>query len=137
MKPSDRQQRAGNRVRSALGLVLVAVLNLAFQPCAMAMDMDADHGCPHCPPGAEHANHDGKQNLDEIADCDYVSTCSLDSRPDKSQPKDPSPDAFAPMAAGFSLSGVLSPQRNFHGGVRTDRHCGDPPLNILYCVYLK
>lgn len=137
MQQAGRIERAGNQARSALGLVLIAVLNLAFQPCAMAMDMDTDHGCPHCPTEARHGNHDNKPKLDDIADCDYVNIYNHDGRSTESQGKDLSPDLNAPIAGEFSVAESALPQSEFRFGTSAARHPGDPPLNILYCVFLK
>jgi hypothetical protein len=43
--------------RRALGFVVVVWLNLALQPCAMALD--GDRGCPHCPPEMDHSGMSG------------------------------------------------------------------------------
>lgn len=124
-------------MRSALGLVLVAVLNLAFQPCAMAMDMDTDHGCPHCPTEARHDNHESEQRLDQVANCDFVDIYSHDSRPAESQGKDHSQDPHTIAAAIFSPAASTFPRNESRIHSPIARHPGDPPLSILYCAFLK
>ncbi len=131
------QQRLIRRGRSALGLVVVAMLNLAFQPCAMAMDMDTDHGCPHCPPEMQHAAHEARQDLAEIATCDVVGVYNVDSRTDKPQAKDPCPDVHVLPAAEPPTPAATEAQRVDGDCGAVPRYSGDPPLNLLYCVFLK
>ena len=47
--------------RGVFGMFVVVCLNLALQPCAMAMGTEQDRDCPHCPPSEtqEHHGHHG------------------------------------------------------------------------------
>ena len=40
-----------------LGLFVVVWLNLALQPCAMAMGNEHEHDCPRCPPSHQQHQH--------------------------------------------------------------------------------
>lgn len=125
-----------------LGVVVAVWLNLAVQPCAMALG--ADEGCPHCPPshGDEMAAHHGHHETDIREGCDSpLSDCadseefSLDARHSQAKQKDnsgaviivaptvsdaiPHPDLYATTAADPPLLVATS-----------------PPLHLLNCVFL-
>ena len=112
--------------------VFVAVwVNLVFQACAMAA-MPADH-CPHCPPemhGSEMPMAPMECGLiDSIDDPNFVNPSSkLDS--------EISDLDFTTFGSWFEVPWVFSndvelprykPLQSDHG----------PPLNVLFCVYLK
>jgi len=113
------------------------MLNLAFQPCAMAMDMETDHGCPHCPPEMQHAAHETRQDLAEIATCDVVGVYNVDIRSDKPQAKDPSADLTAAPAPDLPAVARPTTRRVDVPDRVAAKYSGDPPLNLLYCVFLK
>ncbi len=70
-------------------------LNLALQPCAMALE--ADHDCPHCPPAHEHemmAHHGHGEAKAESpcasmqAQCGELDDVSFDGRTGQLKVKD-------------------------------------------------
>lgn len=134
--------------RRVLGMFVVVWLNLALQPCAMAMGGDDDHDCPHCPP-AHTQQHDGHEMSPDamtdhdmpcasgVADCTATVAINVDGRTGHLKLKDvptDQPDAIVPFAAPIAdaapnLIGFFDPP---------EAHPPDssPSLNVLYCVYL-
>jgi hypothetical protein len=127
----------------ALGLFAAVWLNLALQPCAMAME--GDHDCPHCPPAREHemAGHHGHAVQAEKARCASLdSACgelddaSLDGRTGHIKLKQLGevPVAITPRLAEFGAV----PATTIRSSTGPPRCPGRfPPLHVLYCVYLK
>ncbi len=126
------QKRGKSWVRKASGLVLVAWLNLALQPCVMAMEVDTDQYCPH---GPTEVSDD--QNQNQATACGYVADYSCDSRKTQPKPKDLSQDPPILVNDVVALSASKFPPKV---SVRAERsvseHLGEPPINVLYCVYL-
>ncbi|MFQ6004379.1 MAG: hypothetical protein ACE5OQ_02655 [Woeseia sp.] len=130
MSNSGSQHKRGTSwARKASGLVLVAWLNLAVQPCVMAMELDNDQNCPHCP---TEVSQDQRQAMD----CSYVDSYNYDSRNTQPKPNDLPRDApvivdnlVAPSVSEFPPKVSVSAER-------AAADPGGPPLNILYCVYL-
>jgi hypothetical protein len=122
--------------------VLALWINLAVQPCAMAMGTDGD--CPHCPPAAEHdmAMAHGHHDIDVEADCaTFGSDCGeiddfgIDSRSAPSKLKDKTEVLAVPVAlpqhpipgpAGFSYTAADPPEPA----------AAPPPTYLLNCVFL-
>lgn len=143
-------QRPG--AHSVFALLLVAWLNLALTPCAMAFDATPDHNCPHCPPAAavhdahgdNDAGHGGHGMADQpmpcataAADCLSPDESTLDARTGFVKLKDApaeQPLAILPHQVVLPAAPARAPaSRNCHY-----RNPGHPrPLNVLYCVYLK
>lgn len=135
------------RLRGAWAVVLVAMLNLVAQPCAMATEMEPGHPCPHCPTeamagerhghaGSGHAPAESGQ-VAEVADCDFVDIYSHDSRPAQPGFKD-SPDDQPACALDSRSADARA--RVARGGEPAAHAVPDyrrPPLNVLHCVYLK
>jgi len=130
----NRQQPWGRR---ALGLFAAVWLNLALQPCAMAYALDS----PAQMPGHSgmHASMDHEMPCaDVMTDCAIVDDINHDGRSAEFKLKDAPVDvviAIAPHELSRSFGQVASdrsPPRyaSVHAGA-------PPPLNILYCVYLK
>lgn len=134
--------------RRALGMFVVVWLNLALQPCAMAMGGDDDHDCPHYPPSHTQRHEGHEMSSDTTADhdmpcatgatdCTAFDAVNVDARSGGLKLKDTSndqPDVIGPFAAfiadtGPSRTVVVEPPSS---------HPPDfsPPLNVLYCVYL-
>lgn len=131
-----QRNRSGNRVRSTLALVLVAMLNLVVQPCSMAMDADSGHPCPHCPVSVagEHDMHAAP--VADTADCEIIEAVSHDVRSAQFGQKDATDDL---SVAVIELSSPRLPE--LPSGALVYRSSsgvppGGPPLNVLYCVYL-
>jgi len=136
------------RRRGALGLFAVAWLSLAISPCAIAMAGTGD--CAHCPPAdarpmaAHHDHHDHRAaaepaaapcaTLDEA--CDDLDRASTDQRGSQAKAK-VGPETFAlPVNEwpGANAAREILPRvaTGPPGGGRAS-----PPLNLLYCVFLK
>ena len=119
--------------RSALRIfgVLVAVwLNLALQSCAMAA-MPADD-CPHCPPGM----HDSEMPM-IATDCALI---DLIDDPDIVGPQNKSDTSIeaVPLAVLTELLPIdLRTSDARMQRCKTARSVHGPPLNELFCVYLK
>jgi hypothetical protein len=113
------------------------MLSLAYQPCAMAMDMDPDHLCPHCPAKAGQGHH-RKAQLNEVDDCDFAGIYSHDSRTAQSKVKDTLDNLPALVGSTLSLD-VPRFVVDAYIRIASPRvtHSSGPPLNILYCTYLK
>jgi len=123
-----------------LGLVFVAWLNLALQPCVMAMELDTDHFCPHCPTEVsseqhQHGKHDQQQN--EAADCSYADTYNHDSRTAESKTRKLSQDMPAIVADILPIRACKFPPNTRDRAETWAAWSSGPPLNILYCVHLK
>ncbi len=125
-----------------LAVVFALWINLAVQPCAMAMGTDGD--CPHCPPAAEHdmAMAHGHHDMDMEPDCATFGTdCGelddfgVDSRNSQAKLKDKaetlvvslvlSPDPM-PDPVGFSTTAADPPEPA----------AAPPPTYLLNCVFL-
>lgn len=99
----------------------------------MGMDMDhAPHACPHCPPSM-HEDCDG----DATESCDYLERFDTDRRASKAKigvdPVDPQvalPASYEslPAFSEISLHSDLTKHATAPPG---------PPLNVLFCVYLR
>jgi hypothetical protein len=140
--------------RFSLGLLVLAWLNIAAQPCLMAMEAapetsqasahavhsgHAEHiadatDCDHCPPGADHQKV--LCETGSAADCEIFAGYNADGRQFKPQLKDVSPPlalSTIESTLAFSAPVRLIPP---HDGKRL-KFAGDPPLNIRHCVFLK
>ena len=142
------KQRQTPWARSVLGLFVVVWLNLALQPCAMAMDGDDDHDCPHCPPGhtQKHDRHDMASSeaaghdmpcATGAADCNALDDYIYGGRSAQLKVKDgPSDPLVALLPAPLFLANA---QDNLVAYVPPDINHppgASVPLNILSCVYL-
>lgn len=133
--------------RRALGFFVVVWLNLALQPCAMAQD--GDRGCPHCPPEMDHSGMSGHAGgthstspgvpcaLDAF-DCMLADDYSYDGRGGQKPLKD-APDSGS---AVILETRILVPDLRRLPAPGAVRHKfvtpgTSPPLNVLFCVYLK
>ena len=130
-------------------MFVVVWLNMALQPCAMAFCDAIDHTCQHCPPahvedaaahsahGADHSDSDNLPCDTDASQCTLLDDIKHDGRVSNVKVKDAPSDEPVGIAPAIA---VVSPG---------DRSCvisdvGDrlflpghqPPLNILYCVYI-
>lgn len=136
-----------NRTRNwghpVLGLLAAVWLNLALQPCAMAME--ADHDCPHCPPAHEHemmAHHGHGEAKAEApcasleAPCGELDDVSMDGRSGQLKVKD---TVELPVAIAHepATSTVTAGERCNYATGPPQRAGLSPPLHVLFCVYLK
>lgn len=125
-----------------LAVVLALWVNLAVQPCAMAMGTDSD--CPHCPPAVEgtmamaHGHHGQDVDSDCAslgADCGEIDEFGVDSRGSQSKLKDKAEiDASPPLPSGelsIRPSAVPVPATG-----PPDPAVEPPPLHLLNCVFL-
>jgi hypothetical protein len=134
-----------------------AWLNVAAQPCLMAMDMTvepemtvghAGHGmhtddpdtmgagdCGHCPPSGAGI-HQGTCATMLAADCSELPVSNLDVRQLKFELKD-APGTFvlshAPPQTTLARSKSVPAPRTSE----RLRFSQSPPLNLRYCVFLK
>lgn len=112
--------------------VFVAVwLNLVFQACAMAA-MPAED-CPHCPPGMHGSEMPVASMecglLDAVDDPNFVNPTSTFDRGIGDLD-------FTAFHSWFESPWVSSNEAELpkHKPLHSDH---GPPLNVLYCVYLK
>jgi hypothetical protein len=140
--------------RFVLSLLVLAWLNIAAQPCLMAMEtapetsQASDHAlhsghaghiadatdCNHCPPGMDHQKV--LCETGSAADCEIFAGYNADGRQFKPQLKDVSPPlALSTIESTLDFSApvrLLPPHEN-----KRLKFAGDPPLNIRHCVFLK
>lgn len=144
MKDSASIRHNGrSRGTRAFGLFVAVWLNLALQPCAMALQAPADTGCPHCPPAETHDHGMAHAGMQQQSPCDDAGNCSIDDsvshdvRTGQVKLKHPAvelPAAIFTPDSGFAtqpLTGqCLAPERDYHLAGAA------PPLHVLFCVYL-
>ncbi|ANO50100.1 hypothetical protein [Woeseia oceani] len=140
--------------RNALAVFVVAWLNLALAPCAMAFGGVPEPDCPHCPPsqadahaghdmsGHAVADHDGMEDAMPCAssatDCNVTDELNHDGRTLKLEPKDsPSDLVIAIHPALPSVATLRTADAAGWHRTRSPPLGATTPLNILYCVYLK
>jgi hypothetical protein len=112
------------------------MFNLVFQPCAMAMDMATDHPCPHCPTESSQKQHHQDPQLRVVADCEFDEAYSYDSRTAQSKNKSSLEDLPVFVAEVFAFNVQRFTLEACERASPSSTYPGDPPLNILYCVYL-
>lgn len=133
-----RQQRAWGK--NALGLFVAVWLNLALQPCAMADSMDVEQ-----PPMQMHEHGGMHGDMDEqmpcadgLTDCSIVDDVSHDGRNGQLQLKDTAGDMpVAIVVQETSLPFPAPTDARLHPRYACGHAGASPPLNVLYCVYLK
>jgi hypothetical protein len=135
--------------RRVLGLFVVMGLNLALQPCAMAMGVDDEHDCPRCPTShtSEHVGHDMASHGNTASempcatgadDCSPMDTLNVDGRVTPHKVKDLPSDQPVAILSSAALLSTVDYHVQSKSLPRTYRTPGNSlPLNILYCVYLK
>ncbi len=143
--------------RFALGVLLLAWVNIAAQPCLMAMELapDSSFASEHTV-HSEHSEHSA--HASDAPDCGHCPTLSgdqavpcetgsaseceifpgynVDGRQFKQLAKD-----VSPHLALFTLGGTLNNSTDvtpfLPHDVKRLKFNGDPPLNIRHCVFLK
>lgn len=157
IQDSHRQYRLFSRLnirrqapwtQRAFGVFVVMWLNLALQPCAMALGGGPDQDCPNCPPA--HSQHNGHEMASmgmaehdmpcagSSADCGILDYLNHDGRIAQLKVKDASDDSPPAVHSFAELAVDVKPsRRTYHRPIQT--HPPGPPkaLNKLYCVYLK
>lgn len=143
------RRRTGNRQNRsfrALGLFAAVWLNLALQPCAMALEKPATGDCPHCPPAAVEAHAHGGMHestgqkapcAERLGDCTLIEALNQDGRPGKLDLDKPAPDL--PIAITRDDPVIQLPRQASCAASPEYRYrvAGSaPPLHVLYCVYL-
>ena len=139
---SSRKQQS--RGRRAIGLFAAVWLNLALAPCAMAVEAEEDHNCPHCPPAEMQGHHDMHAGMhaemscaDDLSDCGLDDSFSHDTRGGQSQLKDAQhelPTAAVGSNAGFSELAHVRQRAPPPG--ETGPPPAGPPVYLLNCVFL-
>jgi hypothetical protein len=132
-----------SRGRTALGLFAAVWLNLVLQPCAMAFDTPQGRVCPHCPPAHEqampaHHSHDtaGVHCASLHSGCGDPGSISVDNRGDL--PKIKLPGELPVLIVADVPEPRLEAARYLPPPVNPrDGPIAAPPLNVLFCVYLK
>jgi hypothetical protein len=122
---------------------------MALQPCAMAFGDAIDHNCQHCPPGhseeglshsshgVDHSDSGASPRETDAPQCTILDDFNYDSRIFKVKVKDSPSDestGIAPSVAGVPFSDNSCAILNI--GDTSLLPGQEPPLNILYCVYL-
>lgn len=138
------------RGRLLLGAFVVAWLNLAVQPCLMAMESapepavasghsthaghSVEHDCDHCPPAlSDHATACASS---AAADCSSIPDYNNDGRNGASKLKDiPTFVAIADSAIPIEITTqTISPPSSNCGVLH---YPSEVPINIRFCVFLK
>ncbi len=140
-------QRKAPWRRSLLGLFVLAWLNLALQPCVLAMGVDNDRDCPRCPPSYTQvgAGHDmassgladsGLPCVTLAAECELLDDYNVDGRSVQLKVKDTSSDVSDTLLPS-ELFPLLA-RSQFTASAPSDTRPPDTSvaLNIIYCVYL-
>jgi len=141
---SSRQQQQSQGFR-ALGLFAAVCLNLALQPCAMALQSDSDPGCLHCPPAqtVEHGDMHGSMDhdvpcADGLSDCAIVEDLNHDGRGGQFKLKDAPTDLVIAIAPNEFTAPYHHPaDATLHLRYALAIAGTTPPLHVLNCVYLK
>jgi hypothetical protein len=132
-----RSKRRQQRRFKALGLFIAVWLNLALQPCAMALEIQQERSSAAAAQAHDHGSMDQEAPCDAAASCMLADELNHDARNGQVKFKQvpailvamPAPDE--PVAADRSAG---------HGpwvGRHASPYPGAPPdLNDLYCVYL-
>ena len=127
-----RKTTLGRYVLSAFVLVW---LNMALQPCVMAMGSEPEPDCAHCPPA--HSQEAPPCDVEVAPGCDYDSELNFDARTIRLEPNDAPtelPAAITSTALEWpEASGIACPRPR----PPTLADPSGPPLNIRFCVYLK
>lgn len=134
--------------RGLFGLVLAACLNLALQPCAMAMGGEQERDCPHCPPSdsQDHRSHhatapgDAEQPRCALADtdCGLGDEFNYDGRSSQVKLKESPSDTPLAISNPFDHDAVvLFVDPAVECPTRGPPSESRPPLNVLYCSYLN
>ena len=142
-KSASIRHNGRSRGTRAFGLFAAIWLNLALQPCAMALQAPAETRCPHCPPaevhehGKAHAEAERDTPCDDSGDCSLDDSVNHDGRAGQVKLKHPATELPAAVAApdsGFAsrlfAGRQLAPERNYQLA------SASPPLHVLFCVYL-
>jgi hypothetical protein len=125
-----------------LAVVVSLWVNLAVQPCAMAMGADSD--CPHCPPAVEdtiamaHGHHGSGADADcatSGSDCGAIDEFGIDSRSSQSKLKDNAEDVVpvSVLPGGRLLVPATIPMA---ATGPPDIAVAPLPLHLLNCVFL-
>ena len=127
--------------RRTLGAFVFVWLNLALQPCVMALGSEHQGDCPRCPPATseQHALHDMasmEMPCATSADCTVLDDYNYDGRTNQSKVKDFQGDSFAVVPWALTEPGP-EVSRPLRSSTTSNHHSGaSPPLHIFYCVYL-
>jgi len=132
-----------------LGLIVAVSLNVALQPCAMALSTSDEPGCPHCPPAmaenAGHRHHDGDHSTGASvspcaqtdATCSSVDAMYVDARKVETKFKPAQGDLPLAIVAHADCAPDRPPDVSTRlPSTLPGRVSPFPPLHILYCVYL-
>ncbi len=116
------------RFGAAMGMVWLSML---MQPCLMAMDHE-QLACPHCPPPVHEDCASGTTE-----DCGYLEGLDLDRRVSKTKFGEGPEDLQAILISSCELPRFVSESAAQGSFPKSATAPPGPPLNILFCVYLK
>ena len=145
-RAARHRQHGQPRSLRAFGLFVAVWVNLALQPCAMALAEQDEPDCPHCPPSKMQMHEHGMAHAgmerdapcaDGAGDCAVIDSINHDGR--GSQPKLQLPGADLPIALPSDIAGTVAeqPSRRTSSAEPFYHYIGSPPpLHVLYCVYL-
>jgi hypothetical protein len=160
-KSAKKQTLVTSWGRFVLGAFVFAWLNVAAQPCLMAMEMsaepaamshhdghdshhseamaahgqDAGHDCGHCSTGGTGA-HQGSCAGMQASDCTELPESNIEIRPLKLQLKD-APGMFALSQAPPPTTFIRFTSPVLRPSCARLKFTDSPPLNLRYCVFLK
>lgn len=127
--------------RHMLAAFAVVWLNLALQPCVMALDTDHEHECPHCPPAVmqHHEGHDMaamKMPCDGSGDCGEPDEFNYDGRKLEFKFDSSAQLVFVlPATPPDTASTAIATRERL---VRREIRAGtSPPLHLLNCSFLN
>ena len=150
---ASKRAQVTARGRFLLAVFVVAWLNLAVQPCLMAMESmpesvvvsgqsahtehashSPDHNCDHCPPtSSDHAKVCASA---AASDCGSIPDYNYDGRNGLSKLKDiPAYVAIAEIVVPveFTIPTSSQPPAN----CAAPKYPIEPPRNVRFCVFLK
>ena len=150
---SSKRSQATGRGRFLLSVFVVAWLNLAVQPCVMAMELapepaavteqsahaghsnhSSDHDCDHCPPAS--GGHAITCASAAASDCSSISDLNYDKRNGTPKLNDiPTYVAIAELATPFEIT-IPTSSPPLPGCAPLD-YPSEPPPSIRFCVFLK
>ena len=112
-----------------IGLLGVVWLNMALNPCAMALSETDETDCPHCPP----AQHCDEQAIER---CNYLDTIDSDGRTHQTRTPDFSDYEFVLPPVLVVVPTLRVDSSTSTEFLQTTGPPG-PPLYVRHCAYLK
>lgn len=150
---ASKRAQVTARGRFLLALFVVAWVNLAVQPCLMAMESvpesvvvsgqsahtehashSPDHNCDHCPPAS--SDHAKVCASAAASDCGSIPDYNYDGRNGLSKLEDiPAYVAIAEIAVPVEFT--IPTSSPLPANCAAPNYPIEPPLNVRFCVFLK